>query len=78
MLDYKFDNRKIISARVESGLKQSDIAKRMGIARQTYSAKENGKRSFTIEELLLISKITSKPAEYFFRGYVTESRQEIV
>lgn len=43
-------NAKLYIARRESKLKQSDVAKMIGIHPQSYYLKENGKRDFTMTE----------------------------
>ncbi|QEZ68026.1 XRE family transcriptional regulator [Paraclostridium bifermentans] len=43
--------------RLQSGLKQKDIAKKLGIAPNSYSDKENGNRKFTIQEAIRICEI---------------------
>lgn len=48
---------KLYIARRENKLKQSDVAKKIGIHRQTYYLKESGKSPFTIDEGLRLAKL---------------------
>lgn len=57
---------KIKSRRVEKGLTQETIAKKLGIAKPTYSLKENGKRQFTENEMIALSKILNKSLDELF------------
>ena len=51
------------------GLTQEDLAKRMGLARSTMSAKFNGKSSITLREANEIKRIlgVSDPLEFLFQ-----------
>lgn len=43
--------------REQQGFKQKDIANKLGIAPNSYSDKENGKRKFTVNEAIKLSEI---------------------
>lgn len=48
---------KLKGIRVEKGLTQEDMAKRIGISTYSYLMKENGKRDFTLTEMKKICEI---------------------
>lgn len=48
---------RIKQLRENKGITQEDIAKKLNIKQSTYSNKEAGKRSFTVEELLKLELI---------------------
>ena len=72
---YKFEPQRVAGARTEMRITQDDMAKALGITRQTYSLKERGNRSFSTSELENIARVTNKPVEYFFLSVVTKSKQ---
>lgn len=55
---------KLKSLRIEHGYTQFDMAKRLGLSQSCYVLKENGHRSFTLEEAERIAKI--------FNGTISE------
>jgi len=57
---------KLKGARVEKGLTQEDMAKRIGISTYSYLMKENGKRDFTLTEMKKICKILNKELSEIF------------
>jgi len=59
-------NHKLKGARVEKGLTQEDIAKRIGISTYSYLMKENGKRDFTLTEMKKICEILNKELSEIF------------
>nr|WP_123053108.1 helix-turn-helix transcriptional regulator [Clostridium sp. JN-1] len=66
-------NFKLKGLRVEHNLKQSDIAKKIGIAESTYNRKENGYTDFSATEMYKISKVFKKdPAFIFFDNKVAK------
>lgn len=75
LLMYKFEPQRVAGARTEMRITQDDMAKALGITRQTYSLKERGNRSFSTSELENIARVTNKPVEYFFLSVVTKSKQ---
>lgn len=48
---------KLKAKRVEQGITQTEIAKMLGVETCTYNAKELGKRSFNITELIKLLSI---------------------
>ena len=54
---------KLKGLRSEHGLTQADLAKLLGITRQTYAEKENGNQPFKADELFAISTYFDKPIE---------------
>lgn len=52
--------------RVELGLTQTDVANKLGIDISTYNAKEQGKRPFTIKEILMLLNILKCKFEDIF------------
>jgi transcriptional regulator with XRE-family HTH domain len=59
--------KRIKEARTEMGLKQSDLAYRIGISAQSISAFESGRIPPSQEHLKKIAQFTHKPL-YFFTG----------
>lgn len=59
-------NYKIKASRIEKGLTQDFVAKELGIAKPTYSLKENGKRQFTQNEMVSLSKMLEKSLDELF------------
>lgn len=57
---------KLKGARVEKGLTQEDMAKRIGISTYSYLMKENGKRDFTLSEMKKICEILNKELSEIF------------
>lgn len=57
---------KLKGLRSEHGLTQADLAKLLGITRQTYAEKENGNQPFKADELFAISNYFDKPIEDIF------------
>ena len=53
----------IKAERARKGLTQVDMAKRLGMSETTYIFKENGRRQFTINELMLIAVILGTDPE---------------
>ena len=48
---------KIREYRKMNGYRQEDLAKLLGIKQNTYSSKENGKRKFTVDEIIKLKEI---------------------
>lgn len=57
------NTRKIRGLRVEHGFTQTQVAKKLNVALTSYSNKETGKTSFTIEELSTLTKLFSVKIE---------------
>ena len=54
------------SLRVRQGLKQKDVADILGIQTTSYNNKENGKRKFTVDEAIKLSKLFKCSIEDIF------------
>lgn len=59
-------NNKLKAKRVELGLRQQDMAEKLGITLATYSLKESGKREFIGSEILRILNILGCKYEDIF------------
>lgn len=59
-------NFKLKGVRTSCNLKQSDIAKKLGISESTYNRKENGYADFSETEMWQISRILNKEPESIF------------
>lgn len=59
-------SERIKAATVEKGLTSQDVAKLLDCHVVVYYGKLNGKRSWTLENLIKIKEITGKPFDYFF------------
>lgn len=57
---------KLRAKRVELGLRQCDMAEKLGITHSTYSLKECGKREFVGSEILKILHILNSKYEDIF------------
>jgi len=72
-------NFKLKALRLEHNLKQTDMAKLLGMSETTYNRKENGITEFTESEIKKICDIfDEKPEEIFFRDDVTKNITEEV
>ena len=61
-------NRQVYIKRRESKLRQEDVAKILGINKQTYYLKERGKSVFTIPEAKLLAKLYGCTLDDLFGG----------
>lgn len=59
-------NKKIRAAMLDSGLNQTQLAKKLGISRQSLSEWLSTSANPKIEYIRKIAKITGKPVNYFF------------
>lgn len=66
----------LVSARKKKGLKQSDFAKKVGIAKSYLSAIENGERNPSGVTALKISKELDVPMEWFYEDIQKEVVKE--
>lgn len=58
--------------RVKHQLTQEEVAKKLGISKNTYHRKEIGMNDFTISEAVAIGKLFNvNPGEIFFESKVT-------
>ncbi|MHB9924951.1 transcriptional regulator [Clostridium botulinum] len=70
-------NLKIL--RLKYNLSQKDAAKLLGITTSAYNRKENGIRSFSVDEAGILAKAFSTTVdEIFFTDYVTKIITKIV
>lgn len=63
--EYKAAVEKLKKARQEAGLKQIEVAKKLGKPQSYISKIERGERRMDIAELKLLSKIYKKDLNYF-------------
>ena len=66
----------LAAARVNAGFTQEEVAKKMGISKQTIINWEKGKNIPGITEMEMMSKIYNMPQDYIFLpSYSTKSRK---
>lgn len=65
-MDRKKFCQKMKKARVESGLKQEDVAKHMNLPISAISVMESGARKVDVFELIKLAELYHKPVEWFF------------
>lgn len=63
--EYKDVTQKLLKARNESGLRQIDVAKKLGKPQSYVSKIEKGERRMDIIELKILAKIYNKNINYF-------------
>lgn len=63
--EYKDVTQKLLKARDESGLRQIDVAKKLGKPQSYVSKIEKGERRIDIVELKILAKIYNKKITYF-------------
>lgn len=63
--EYKDMMQKLLKARKESGLKQIEVAKKLGKPQSYVSKIEKGERRMDIVELKMLAKIYNKKITYF-------------
>lgn len=61
----------IKALRAYNGLSQTKVAETLGCTYQTYNSKENGKTSFTLDELNKLAETFNVPATNFFKNEVS-------
>jgi len=61
---------RVIDAREQAGLDRRDLAKALSLDLNSYGHYERGRYAFTVEQLLILSRVLSKPIEYLL-GLVT-------
>ena len=61
---------KVKEYREIKGYTQEEIAGKLGINQNSYSRKENGKRGFTVKELLLLEKILGASISELFADLI--------
>jgi len=60
-------------ARIKAGLKQKDLAEKVGLHRMSISAIESGRRGTTVAQLVEFAKVLGVPVSYFFTGAEDET-----
>jgi DNA-binding XRE family transcriptional regulator len=55
---------KLKALRVENRITQKKIAKELGISERSYAEKENGHKSFTLDEISSLSNLIKFPFNY--------------
>lgn len=65
--EYKNVIKKLKKARLETGLKQTEIAKKLGKPQSYISKIEQGERRLDVAELKKIADIYKKPLDYFVK-----------
>ena len=53
----------IKAGRARKNMTQEDMAKKLGVSTVTYNHKESGKRSFSIDELIIIATVLDTDPE---------------
>nr|WP_250674923.1 helix-turn-helix transcriptional regulator [Paeniclostridium ghonii]MCM0167044.1 helix-turn-helix domain-containing protein [Paeniclostridium ghonii] len=65
----KLNKELLKKIRQQHGFKQKEIAVKLGIAPNSYSDKENGKRKFTVHEAIKLSEILECDMKEIFLTY---------
>lgn len=74
----KVDLLRVKAERVAKGYTQAQLAKQMGLARGQYNKRENGKISFTADELITLADLLGYNRDeigIFFKQTVPETQQ---
>jgi len=68
---YKEEHQKIVEclkmARIDAGLDQAEVAKKLGKTQSYVSKIESGQRRFDVLQLKEFAKIYKKPLDYFVK-----------
>ena len=64
----RIPNVSLVATRISMGLSQEDMAQLLNMSVKEYKHKENGKKSFRLNEMLLISNITRASLDELFRN----------
>ena len=56
------------AARIEAGYDQSEVAEKLGVAREMVSRYENGKSEPPLDKLIILSNLYNKTIDYLVRG----------
>lgn len=57
--------QRVKQAREAAGFSQKDMAKRLGLTEAGYGHYERDRQTFTVEQLLQVSRILGRPVEWF-------------
>jgi len=60
-------------ARIKAGMKQKDLAEKVGLHRMSISAIESGRRGTSMAQLVEFAKVLGVPVSYFFTGAEDET-----
>ncbi|ACR45940.1 helix-turn-helix domain-containing protein [Streptococcus phage 5093] len=74
----KVDLLRVRAERVAKGYTQAKMAELMGLARDQYNKRENGKISFTADELITLANLLGYSKDeigIFFKQIVPETQQ---
>ena len=74
----KVDLLRVKAERVAKGYTQAKMAELMGLARNQYNKRENGKISFTADELITLANLLGYSKDeigIFFKQIVPETQQ---
>lgn len=58
--------------RIDKGMSQEEVAKKLGISQQAYSRYENGNREPGLQTILLIADILGFAPEDFFNSHLSK------
>ena len=64
---------KLMSIRKESGVRQHELAKLLGISDKSYSFKELGKAEFKASEMFTLARYFNKTIEDIFLPYILQN-----
>ena len=64
---------KLMAIRKESGVRQHELAKLLGITEKSYSFKELGKVEFKASEMFTLAKYFNKTIEDIFIPYIVQN-----
>ena len=76
----KVDLLRVKAERVAKGYTQAQMAERMGLARDQYNKRENGKISFSADELITLANLwgIAKMKSVFFLNKVFPKRNSLI
>ena len=77
MLNYVVIGKKIKNLRIEKGMKQGELAKKLGVSVGYISQVESGDKCFNLKRLEEVSEILGKPVAYFVEGANSDDRRAI-
>ena len=69
LIDYEGLGRRVKSARRRAGIRQADLAKKLGISYQYMSMIETGKRKLSLGMLVSLANELGVSTEYLLNGY---------
>lgn len=78
MLVSKLESRiisRVVRAREDAGLSRKDVAKALGMEDQSYGHYERARSAFTVEQLLILSRVLRRPLTWLV-GLPTELTEE--